>query len=91
MFTAVLYFVRFSNDSAIIDQIIKALNADDLAEIQRWLGYEFTWTPALIKEFQEAIETAKYEREFCLEEGVSNNNVDSLNLCIHSYFLCACT
>ena len=34
--TAVLYFVRFSNDSAIIDQIIKALNDDDLAGIQKW-------------------------------------------------------
>lgn len=75
----ILALFYFRNNSVIINQIIKALNTDDLAGIVQ--GFRFPWSEKMIKDFQNAIDKAKSEREFCSEEGVSKTMCTIVSTC----------
>ena len=49
--------------------ILNALNNDDLNGI--YTGFDINWSPSRIKDFQLAMDTARFEREFCSDDSVS--------------------
>ena len=53
----------------MVNPILDSLNNDDIAGIRT--GFDFNWTPERIHDFQVAIDTASFEREFCSDERVS--------------------